>query len=120
MHWMVVDVMDSAELKDIPVTFCAGISLTFSICSTIPSREVAARVAEKLEYHEGDKRDQKWLPSSKLKPTAFDLQNMSIFPSRRKPLSRNKGVSLASPVVRLFGPSVFEASKLKVLFLGVD
>ncbi|CAN1121868.1 hypothetical protein LINPERHAP2_LOCUS1037 [Linum perenne] len=45
---------------------------------------------------------------------------MSIFPSRRKPLSRNKGVSLASPVVRLFGPSVFEASKLKVLFLGVD
>ncbi|KAJ0638673.1 putative staygreen protein [Helianthus annuus] len=25
-----------------------------------------------------------------------------------------------SPVARLFGPSIFEASKLKVLFLGVD
>ncbi|CAN1216708.1 Protein STAY-GREEN homolog, chloroplastic, partial [Linum perenne] len=62
-----------------------------------------------------------WLPSSKLNPTSFERQNMSIFPSRRKPLSRNKGsVSFASPVARLFGPSIFEASKLKVLFLGVD
>ncbi|CAN1243648.1 Protein STAY-GREEN 1, chloroplastic [Linum perenne] len=62
-----------------------------------------------------------WLPSSKLNPTSFERQSMSIFPSRRKPLSRNKSsVSFASPVARLFGPSIFEASKLKVLFLGVD
>lgn len=63
-----------------------------------------------------------WLPSSKLKPTGFERHNnnMSIFPSRRKPLSKNKGFSSVVPVARLFGPSIFEASKLKVLFLGVD
>ncbi|CAN0907447.1 Protein STAY-GREEN homolog, chloroplastic [Linum grandiflorum] len=62
-----------------------------------------------------------WLPCSKLKPTGFERQsNMSIFPSRRKPWSSNKGFSSFTPMARLFGPSIFEASKLKVLFLGVD
>lgn len=46
---------------------------------------------------------------SKLKP--------SLFVSRRS--SKNKNHSVA-PVARLFGPAIFEASKLKVLFLGVD
>ncbi|KAK0586619.1 hypothetical protein LWI29_009794 [Acer saccharum] len=39
--------------------------------------------------------------SSKLKPSLFEQQNQLF-------------------VARLFGPSIFEASKLKVLFLGVD
>ncbi|XP_068634896.1 protein STAY-GREEN, chloroplastic-like isoform X2 [Aristolochia californica] len=33
---------------------------------------------------------------------------------------KNRGKRLRSMVARLFGPAIFEASKLKVLFLGVD
>ncbi|KAJ9173511.1 hypothetical protein P3X46_016634 [Hevea brasiliensis] len=50
---------------------------------------------------------------TKPRPSVFE-QNNPFFPSRRKP---NKRIS---PVARLFGPSIFEASKLKVLFVGVD
>jgi len=55
---------------------------------------------------------------SKSRPSLFE-QNSSLFPSRRKPKRKNLNFS-CSPVARLFGPSIFEASKLKVLFLGVD
>ncbi|KAJ0048329.1 hypothetical protein Pint_15962 [Pistacia integerrima] len=44
---------------------------------------------------------------SKLKP--------SLFVSRTSSKKRNKSIA---PVARLFGPAIFEASKLKVLFLG--
>ncbi|XP_022156311.1 protein STAY-GREEN, chloroplastic-like [Momordica charantia] len=40
-----------------------------------------------------------------------------LFPPTRK--SKKKSRALV-PVARLFGPAIFEASKLKVLFLGVD
>ncbi|CAL1401207.1 unnamed protein product [Linum trigynum] len=62
-----------------------------------------------------------WHPSQ-LKPSGFEQKDASLFPSRRKlKTSRNnKRFSVSSPVARLFGPSIFEASKLKVLFLGVD
>ncbi|KAG8496008.1 hypothetical protein CXB51_007578 [Gossypium anomalum] len=43
--------------------------------------------------------------------------NGSLFVSRRKPKKKNQAIV---PVARLFGPAIFEASKLKVLFLGVD
>ncbi|KAE8732239.1 Protein STAY-GREEN [Hibiscus syriacus] len=43
--------------------------------------------------------------------------NGSLFVPRRKP--KNKDQAFV-PVARLFGPAIFEASKLKVLFLGVD
>ncbi|XP_031276918.1 protein STAY-GREEN homolog, chloroplastic-like [Pistacia vera] len=46
---------------------------------------------------------------SKLKP--------SLFVSRTSSKKRNKSIA---PVARLFGPAIFEASKLRVLFLGVD
>lgn len=52
----------------------------------------------------------------KLKPSGLD-QNSSLFPLRRKPKRKNQ---YFSPVARLFGPAIFEASKLKVLFLGTD
>ncbi|KAM6567478.1 hypothetical protein CsatA_026606 [Cannabis sativa] len=42
----------------------------------------------------------------------------SLFPNRRR--SNKKNNQAIVPVVRLFGPAIFEASKLKVLFLGVD
>ncbi|KAG5228429.1 protein STAY-GREEN [Salix suchowensis] len=54
--------------------------------------------------------------SSKPGNSLFD-QNNSIFPSSKKLMRMNQSIS---PVARLFGPSIFEASKLKVLFLGVD
>ncbi|GMJ04813.1 STAY-GREEN 1, NON-YELLOWING 1, STAY-GREEN [Hibiscus trionum] len=41
----------------------------------------------------------------------------SLFVSRRKPQKKDQPIV---PVARLFGPAIFEASKLKVLFLGVD
>uniref|UniRef100_A0A2P2JD07 Staygreen protein domain-containing protein n=1 Tax=Rhizophora mucronata TaxID=61149 RepID=A0A2P2JD07_RHIMU len=44
-------------------------------------------------------------------------QNTSFLPFTRKPRKNNPSFG---PVARLFGPSIFEASKLKVLFLGVD
>nr|AKA88530.1 stay green protein [Litchi chinensis] len=53
---------------------------------------------------------------AKLKLSAFE-QHSQVFVSRRR--SKKKNYSIA-PVARLFGPAIFEASKLKVLFLGVD
>jgi hypothetical protein len=53
------------------------------------------------------------IPSTSL----FQKQSSAIFPCRRK---SNKRYPCFVPVARLFGPSIFEASKLKVLFLGVD
>ncbi|KAJ8766167.1 hypothetical protein K2173_021684 [Erythroxylum novogranatense] len=53
---------------------------------------------------------------SKPRPSVFE-QSTSLLPFRRKP--RNKILTF-SPDARLFGPSIFEASKLKVLILGVD
>ncbi|KAL4341907.1 hypothetical protein GQ457_08G027810 [Hibiscus cannabinus] len=50
------------------------------------------------------------------RPCVFE-QNKSLFFSRRR--SKKKNLSIF-PVARLFGPAIFEASKLKVLFLGVD
>ncbi|KAM1158929.1 hypothetical protein ACFX1X_032563 [Malus domestica] len=41
----------------------------------------------------------------------------SLFHYTRTPKKRNRAIV---PVARLFGPAIFEASKLKVLFLGVD
>ncbi|KAI9175198.1 hypothetical protein LWI28_028735 [Acer negundo] len=54
--------------------------------------------------------------SSKLKPSLFEQQNQ-LFVTRRRSKKMNHSIS---PVARLFGPAIFEASKLKVLFLGVD
>ncbi|XP_038726090.1 protein STAY-GREEN homolog, chloroplastic-like [Tripterygium wilfordii] len=53
---------------------------------------------------------------SKLKSSLFGQQT-SFFHCRRKTKKRNQSIV---PVARLFGPAIFEASKLKVLFLGVD
>ncbi|KAK7309009.1 hypothetical protein RJT34_05403 [Clitoria ternatea] len=53
---------------------------------------------------------------SKLKPSLSPRQN-SLFPYRRRVGKKNQAIV---PVARLFGPAIFEASKLKVLFLGVD
>ncbi|KAK9716496.1 hypothetical protein RND81_06G237400 [Saponaria officinalis] len=52
---------------------------------------------------------------SKLKPSIYEDHSLSSF-SRCSP-KKNFSVS---PMMRLFGPAIFEASKLKVLFLGVD
>lgn len=60
---------------------------------------------------------------SKLKPSLISKDHPSLSLSRRRlrspPLKLNKTKSLF-PVMRLFGPAIFEASKLKVLYLGVD
>lgn len=53
---------------------------------------------------------------TKPRPSVFE-QNQSPFVSRRR--SKKKNLPIV-PVARLFGPAIFEASKLKVLFLGVD
>ncbi|XVF52784.1 hypothetical protein PTKIN_Ptkin05aG0046600 [Pterospermum kingtungense] len=53
---------------------------------------------------------------TKLRPSVFE-QNGSPFVSRRRSKKKNQAIV---PVARLFGPAIFEASKLKVLFLGVD
>ncbi|KAK8626091.1 hypothetical protein V6N13_133743 [Hibiscus sabdariffa] len=51
-------------------------------------------------------------------PTLSEFEHKgSVFVSRRKPKKKNQAIV---PVARLFGPAIFEASKLKVLFLGVD
>ncbi|XP_022737999.1 protein STAY-GREEN, chloroplastic-like [Durio zibethinus] len=55
------------------------------------------------------------LPSNP-RPSVFE-QNGSLFISRRRSKKKNQAIV---PVARLFGPAIFEASKLKVLFLGVD
>ncbi|XP_034674590.1 protein STAY-GREEN homolog, chloroplastic-like isoform X2 [Vitis riparia] len=52
---------------------------------------------------------------SELKPS-FSQHQISLFVSRR----RLRKSHPAFPVARLFGPAIFEASKLEVLFLGVD
>lgn len=55
---------------------------------------------------------------SKLKQSSLFEQQSSLFLYRRsRPKQKNLTIV---PVARLFGPSIFEASKLKVLFLGVD
>ncbi|KAL5727776.1 magnesium dechelatase [Ranunculus cassubicifolius] len=53
---------------------------------------------------------------NQLRPSNLDQRTcFFIYESR----SRRKNRSIV-PVARLFGPAIFEASKLKVLFLGVD
>ncbi|XP_004511618.1 protein STAY-GREEN, chloroplastic-like [Cicer arietinum] len=56
------------------------------------------------------------LLTSKFKPL-FSPQHKPLFPHRRRIGKKNQSIV---PVARLFGPAIFEASKLKVLFLGVD
>ncbi|XP_021735943.1 protein STAY-GREEN 1, chloroplastic-like [Chenopodium quinoa] len=56
---------------------------------------------------------------SKLKPS-FPEDKSSIFNFKSSRSSSSKRSQSLSPVMRLFGPAIFEASKLKVLFLGVD
>ncbi|KAF3448463.1 hypothetical protein FNV43_RR09176 [Rhamnella rubrinervis] len=56
------------------------------------------------------------LPCS-LKPSSFSDHQSSLFLKRRRPKKKNQAIV---PVARLFGPAIFEASKLRVLFLGVD
>ncbi|XP_021277194.1 protein STAY-GREEN, chloroplastic-like [Herrania umbratica] len=56
------------------------------------------------------------LPTTKPRPSVFE-QNKSCFVSKRRSKKKNQAIV---PVARLFGPAIFEASKLKVLFLGVD
>ncbi|KAL3498749.1 hypothetical protein ACH5RR_041481 [Cinchona calisaya] len=56
---------------------------------------------------------------SELKPSSlFNEQQRSVFVYRTRRKAK-KSQSL-NPVARLFGPAIFEASKLQVLFLGVD
>ncbi|KAG5573184.1 hypothetical protein H5410_062950 [Solanum commersonii] len=43
-----------------------------------------------------------------------------VYTRRRRRRGHSKMSQSIVPVARLFGPSIFEASKLKVLFLGVD
>jgi len=45
------------------------------------------------------------------------LKQSSLFLYRKGPKTKNLAIV---PVARLFGPAIFESSKLKVLFLGVD
>ncbi|KAL0296017.1 UNVERIFIED_CONTAM: protein STAY-GREEN, chloroplastic [Sesamum radiatum] len=54
---------------------------------------------------------------SKLKPEE-NLSNFCLRRGRRR-IRKTQPTTLL-PVARLFGPAIFEASKLKVLFLGVD
>ncbi|KAK6117141.1 hypothetical protein DH2020_049100 [Rehmannia glutinosa] len=55
---------------------------------------------------------------SKLKPDSITENKPSYFLHRaRRRTKKNQSIV---PVARLFGPAIFEASKLKVLFLGVD
>ncbi|KAL8200881.1 hypothetical protein R6Q57_012220 [Mikania cordata] len=46
-------------------------------------------------------------------------QNPLFLTNKRRRKIKKKNLALV-PVARLFGPSIFEASKLKVLFVGVD
>ncbi|XP_059645246.1 protein STAY-GREEN homolog, chloroplastic-like [Cornus florida] len=54
---------------------------------------------------------------SELKPSSLPQQQRSLFFYSRRPPKKSLSIF---PVARLFGPAIFEASKLKVLFLGVD
>ncbi|XP_013626277.1 PREDICTED: protein STAY-GREEN 2, chloroplastic-like isoform X2 [Brassica oleracea var. oleracea] len=57
------------------------------------------------------------LPST-MKPAFTEKQNTnSLFLTNKRSLMQNRSTV---PVARLFGPAIFEASKLKVSFLGVD
>ncbi|KAI5439881.1 hypothetical protein KIW84_025295 [Lathyrus oleraceus] len=58
------------------------------------------------------------LLTTKFKPS-FSPQQKPCFPHRRRFENGKKNQSIV-PVARLFGPAIFEASKLKVLFLGID
>ncbi|XP_043717179.1 protein STAY-GREEN homolog, chloroplastic-like [Telopea speciosissima] len=53
---------------------------------------------------------------SQLKPSLWEQKGSSLFVYKKRPRKNRSPV----PVARLFGPAIFEASKLKVLFLGVD
>ncbi|KAM7257014.1 hypothetical protein ACFE04_012755 [Oxalis oulophora] len=57
-------------------------------------------------------------PNPKLKPPYVFYGNDCLILSKRKP-NKKKCPSFV-PVARLFGQAIFEASKLKVVFLGVD
>ncbi|KAF4369532.1 hypothetical protein F8388_019401 [Cannabis sativa] len=57
-------------------------------------------------------------PLRNLKPSLIDHHQTFLFSNRRR--SNKKKNQAIVPVARLFGPAIFEASKLKVLFLGVD
>lgn len=57
---------------------------------------------------------------SKLKPSVFEDQSSVYFKRSCRGLPKLNKAKSFSPVMRLFGPAIFEASKLKVLFLGVD
>ncbi|KAE9596803.1 hypothetical protein Lal_00007967 [Lupinus albus] len=57
------------------------------------------------------------LPSNLNNKPSLSLQQVSPFPHKRRLNKKNQAIV---PVARLFGPAIFEASKLKVLFLGVD
>ncbi|CAA0396190.1 unnamed protein product [Arabidopsis thaliana] len=59
---------------------------------------------------------------TKLKPAYSDKRSnssssSSLFFNNRRSKKKNQSIV---PVARLFGPAIFESSKLKVLFLGVD
>lgn len=61
------------------------------------------------------------LLASKLKPSAYEDQLSSLSLSRSsRSISKAKNAKYFRPVMRLFGPAIFEASKLKVLSLGLD
>ncbi|CAA0831514.1 Protein STAY-GREEN 2- chloroplastic [Striga hermonthica] len=58
-------------------------------------------------------------PSSKLKSALFADERLHFYLPRARRRTR-KANRPTAPMARLFGPAIFEASKLKVLFLGVD
>ncbi|XP_078173504.1 protein STAY-GREEN, chloroplastic-like [Carex rostrata] len=65
------------------------------------------------------------MASISLAPTQLKHQSCSSLYLQRRPgylygKFRRGGKRSLTPVARLFGPAIFEASKLKVLFLGVD
>ncbi|KAG5573188.1 hypothetical protein H5410_062954 [Solanum commersonii] len=51
---------------------------------------------------------------------SLEKENSLFVYTRRRRRGHSKKSQSIVPVARLFGPSIFEASKLKVLFLGVD
>ncbi|KAF9614798.1 hypothetical protein IFM89_020652 [Coptis chinensis] len=57
-----------------------------------------------------------FLLPTQLRPSYLNRRT-SLFIYKSRPKKKNHSIV---PVARLFGPAIFEASKLKVLFLGVD
>lgn len=57
--------------------------------------------------------------SVKMKPSVFTDRRTSLFPYGGR-TAKKKNCSPITPVMRLFGPAIFEASKLKVLFVGSE